>query len=98
MGNLASQALVRRSVASFRRHASIPAEGAAVPGWITGVGWSDHWSFWEQGYPGVMVTDTAPFRYAEYHTALDTPDRVSYGHLARVVAGLERVVVDLASE
>jgi Zn-dependent M28 family amino/carboxypeptidase len=98
VGNVASQGLVRRSVGSFRRQASIPAEGAAVPGWITGVGWSDHWSFWEQGYPGVMVTDTAPFRYAEYHTPLDTPDRVSYGHLARVVAGLERVVVDLARD
>jgi hypothetical protein len=96
VGNLASQGLVRRSVASFRRQASLPSEGAAVPGWITGVGWSDHWSFWEQGYPGVMVTDTAPFRYAEYHTPLDTPDRVSYGHLARVVAGLEQVVVELA--
>lgn len=98
VGNLASQALVRRSVRTFRRHASIPSEGAAVPGWITGVGWSDHWSFWEQGYPGVMVTDTAPFRYPEYHTPFDTPDRVSYAPLARVVAGLEPVIFDLASE
>jgi hypothetical protein len=98
VGNLGSQALVRRSVGSFRRQASIPAEGAAVPGWITGVGWSDHWSFWEEGYPGVMVTDTAPFRYPEYHSPLDTPGRVRYGPLARVVAGLEQVVVDLASD
>jgi hypothetical protein len=97
VGNLSSQRLVRRAVGSFRRHASIPSEGAAVPGGLTGVGWSDHWSFWQQGYPGVMVTDTAPFRYAEYHTVADTPDRVRYGHLARVVAGLEGVIVDLAS-
>jgi hypothetical protein len=98
VGNLSSQGLVRRSVASFRRHASIPSEGAAVPGGITGVGWSDHWAFWQQGYPGVMVTDTAPFRYAEYHTVADTPERVRYGHLARVVAGLEKVIVDLATD
>ena len=98
VGNLSSQGLVRRAVRSFRSHASIPSEGAAVPGGITGVGWSDHWAFWQQGYPGVMITDTAPFRYEHYHTPLDTPDRVRYGHLARVVAGLEKVIVDLASE
>ncbi len=98
VGNLSSQRLLRRAVESFRLHASIPSEGAAVPGGITGVGWSDHWAFWQHGYPGVMVTDTAPFRYEHYHTPLDTPDRVRYGPLARVVAGLEQVIVDLASE
>jgi hypothetical protein len=98
VGNLASRRLVRRAVGSFRRHASIPAEGAAVPGWMAGIGWSDHWAFWQQGYPAVMVTDTALFRYEHYHMPQDTPDRVRYGHLARVVAGLEKVIVDLASE
>jgi len=98
VGNLASRHLVRRAVGSFRRQASIPAEGAAVPGWITGIGWSDHWAFWQQGYPAAMVTDTALFRYEHYHSPLDTPDRIRYGHLARVVAGLEKVIVDLANE
>jgi len=98
VGNLSSRRLVRRVVGSFRRHSTFPSEALAAPGWITGVGWSDHWSFWQHGYPGIMVTDTALFRYGAYHTAQDTPDRVRYAHLARVVAGLEKVVVDLASE
>ncbi len=98
VGNLASRRLVRRAVGSFRRHSPLPSEALAAPGWVTGVGWSDHWSFWQQGYPGVMVTDTALFRYEPYHTPGDTPDRVRYEHLTRVVAGLEEVVVDLASE
>jgi hypothetical protein len=42
------------------------------------------------------VTDTAPFRYPYYHTALDTPDRIDYERTARVVEGLRRVVADLA--
>jgi hypothetical protein len=42
-----------------------------------------------------MVTDTAPFRYPYYHTQGDTPDKVDYERLARVVAGLERVIADL---
>jgi hypothetical protein len=96
IGNIASSSLVKDVVASFRRHTQFPSEGAALPDFISGVGWSDHWSFWQQGYPGVMVTDTAPFRYPYYHTEDDTPDKVNYDHLARVVAGLERVIADLA--
>jgi hypothetical protein len=98
VGNLASRRLVHDALASFRRHATLPSEGLAAPGWITGVGWSDHWSFWQQGYPGVMVTDTALFRYAAYHTHVDTPDRIVYDRFARAVAGLEKVVLDLAGE
>jgi hypothetical protein len=45
---------------------------------------------------GFMVTDTAPFRYAHYHEATDTPDKVDYDRLARVAAGLTRMVLDLA--
>jgi Zn-dependent M28 family amino/carboxypeptidase len=96
IGNTASGPLVRDVIASFRRHTQFPSEGAALPSQIPGVGWSDHWSFWQQGYPGVMVTDTAPFRYPYYHTEGDTPDKVDYSRLARVVAGLERVVADLS--
>lgn len=97
VGNLASRDLVRRCVASFRRSAAFPSEGLAAPGWITGIGWSDHSSFWEQGYPAVMVTDTAPFRYPAYHTSEDTPDRLRFDRMARVVAALARVAADLAS-
>ncbi|MEX0714827.1 MAG: M28 family peptidase [Pirellulales bacterium] len=60
------------------------------------LGWSDHWSFWQEGYPGLMVTDTAPFRYPHYHTAQDTPDKVDYDRLARVVAPLTEVISELA--
>ena len=96
VGNIASRALVRRSIAAFRQHTPFPSEGVAAPGWMTGIGWSDHWAFWQEGYPGVMVTDTALFRYAPYHTREDTPDQINYERMARVVAGLARVVTALA--
>lgn len=96
VGNVGSRALVREAVASFRRHAAFPSEGLAAPAWITGVGWSDHWAFWEAGYPAIMVTDTALFRYPHYHAASDLPDRLDYPRLARVVMGLAEVVRDLA--
>ncbi len=95
VGNLASRGLVRDGVGSFRKQVEFPCEGAAVPGGIPGVGWSDHWAFWHEGYPAVMVTDTAPFRYPYYHTAEDTIDKIRFDRLARVVRGLEKVLRDL---
>ena len=95
VGNTLSKGLVRDVVASFRRHTKHPSEGGALPGIIPGIDLSDQWAFWQEGYPGVMVTDTALFRYPYYHTRGDTPDKVQYDPLARVVAGLGRVVADL---
>ena len=97
VGNYSSRALVRECVRVFRESTEFPSEGAAPPGQIPGVGWSDHWSFWQEGYPALMVTDTAPFRYPHYHTMQDTPDKVDYDRMARVVAGLMRVVTHLAN-
>ena len=96
VGNVASRRLVREAVAGFRRHTRFPSEGAALPEALPGVGWSDHWSFWQAGYPAIMVTDTAPFRYPHYHTLEDTPDKIDFERTARVVAGLEQVLRELA--
>jgi hypothetical protein len=97
VGNLRSRALVRRTVASFRGHTAFPCEGGAFPDFIDDAGRSDHWSYWRHGWPALMVTDTAPFRYPHYHTQHDTPDKLDYDGLARVVLGLEGVVRELAA-
>ena len=96
VSNLHSRALLCRVVALFRKHARIPSESAALPAFVRGVSWSDQWSFWQHGYPGIMITDTAPFRYPHYHTASDTPDKLDYNRFALVVSGMEKVTVDLA--
>lgn len=90
VANLASRALLHQTIAAFRAAAQFPSEGVAAPAWIPGVDWSDQWSFWREGYPALMITDTAPFRYPHYHTPQDTPDKVDYDRLARVVRGLGR--------
>lgn len=96
VGNWSSRRLVYRAIETFRREATLPSEGGALPEGLPGVGWSDHWAFWQEGYPAIMLTDTAPFRYPAYHTPQDTPDQIDYGRLARVVAGLEPVITELA--
>jgi len=95
VSNVQSRALLRRVVALFRKHAKIPSEGAALPAFIPGVSWSDQWSFWRYGYPGLMVTDTAPFRYPHYHSSSDTPDKLDYDRFTLVVSGMEKVIEDL---
>ncbi|MBI3098540.1 MAG: M28 family peptidase [Planctomycetes bacterium] len=95
VGNLSSRRLVRESIGVFRREAAFPSEGAALPESLDGVGWSDHWAFWQEGYPAIMVTDTAVFRYPQYHTAQDTPDRIDCERFARVVDGMKAVVRSL---
>ena len=98
VGSLSSRRLVRRTVRAFRRHAQFPSEGAVLPSVLPGVAWSDHWAFWQEGYPAIMVTDTAFFRNRHYHTSEDTIDKLDLDRMARVVAGLEHVVADLAGE
>jgi hypothetical protein len=95
VSNVRSRALLRRVIALFREEAKIPSEGAALPSFIPGVSWSDQWSFWKHGYPGIMVTDTAPFRYPYYHSANDTPDKLDYDRFALVVSGMEKVIEGL---
>ena len=95
VSNVHSRALLRRSIALFRKHARIPSEGAALPSFIPGVSWSDQWAFWQHGYPGIMITDTAPFRYPHYHSATDTPDKLDYDRFALVVSGMQKVIEEL---
>jgi Zn-dependent M28 family amino/carboxypeptidase len=96
IGNYGCRDLVRQTISIFRNKAQFPSEGSTIPGIINGVNWSDHWSFLQAGYPAIMVTDTAPFRYEYYHTPEDTPDKIDYERLTRVVDGLENVLDELA--
>jgi len=96
VGNTSSRSLTRNVVEMFRKAVELPSEGAALPAFIAGVGWSDQWSFWQVGYPGVMVTDTAPFRNPHYHQLGDTPSTLDYPRVARLVRGLTAVVKGLA--
>jgi hypothetical protein len=98
VGNTRYGDLVRRAIGAFRRVERFPSQGGAMPESMSHIGRSDHWSFWQEGYPALMVTDTANFRYPYYHTPDDTPEKLDYGRMARVVRGLDGVVRDLCAE
>jgi hypothetical protein len=96
VGMSSAEDLIKRSVGAFRNTVDFPSEGAALPSLVPMVAASDHWSFWKHGYPALMVTDTAPYRYPHYHKPTDTPDKLDYERMARVVNGLVGVVEGLA--
>ena len=91
-----SRPFLRDVIGSFRRHTAFPTIGGLAPDLLVpGVGWSDHWAFERFGYPAMMITDTAHFRYPHYHQPSDTPDKLDYARLARITKGLERVLRDI---
>jgi Zn-dependent M28 family amino/carboxypeptidase len=96
VGNTLSRSLVHQALRTFRNTGALPSLGAAIPNSVPGVGWSDHWSFWQQGYPAIEITDTAPYRNPFYHTFGDKPDRLDYDRLARFTWAMQAVVAQLA--
>jgi hypothetical protein len=98
VGNVSSRSLVQEALEIFRSKTAFPSEGIAAPGWFPGIGWSDNWSFWKEGYPAIMITDTALFRYPYYHTQQDVPDRIHYEQMARVAVGMSETVRALSQK
>ena len=94
IGNVDSRKVVRTAIHDFRLKAKFPSEGAALPDFVPGVGYSDHWSFWQMGYPAIMVTDTANYRDPHYHQSNDRPENLDYDRFARVTFGLAQVIAD----
>jgi len=97
VSNLPSRKLLDDVAKHLKTHCKVDVQKGALPGDLQGVGWSDHWSFWQEGYEGLMVTDTALFRYPHYHAPEDTVDKLTFKPYAQVVDGLAKTVADLAN-
>jgi len=53
---------------------------------------SDHVPFWDNGYPAIMVTDTANMRNPHYHQASDRIETLDLDFLAGVCRGLVEAI------
>jgi hypothetical protein len=93
--NIGSRALTNQCARAFRARTSFPLETASLPEAVSGIGWSDQWSFWQFGWPAIMVTDTAPYRNPNYHEESDRPETLDYGRMGQVVEGLVAVIENL---
>jgi hypothetical protein len=97
IGLLGQGELARTITDAMRAASPLPVQSLSAPRSLEGVDFSDHASFWDRGYPAVMVTDTAFFRNPRYHTPKDTWDTLDYARMAQVVQGVHCAVRALAA-
>ncbi len=97
VGNDTSEALTSTAERAMKAHVPlvplvVPGNGALLPDTRR----SDHATFWDQGFPAVMVTDTANFRNPHYHQPSDTLDTLNLDFMSQVAQGLVASAKQLA--
>ncbi len=95
VGNIRSLGMMSVVRKAMRTHCKVGVESLSAPGFISPLFLSDHSSFWKEGFPALMVTDTAFLRNPHYHLPSDTPETLNYEFLALVVKGLCATVQEL---
>jgi len=88
VGNLRSWRLCWSFRRGFKRAVPFPLYSIVLPEAISEIRMSDNSSFWDQGYPALMITDTSFLRNPHYHMSTDTPDTLDYPRMAHVTAGV----------
>lgn len=95
-GNLGSIPLAWRFHHGFRRGTRLPLFSICLPEAIPEIRLSDNSSFWDQGYPALMLTDTAFLRNPHYHMSSDRADTLDYDRMAQVSQGVAGGLARLA--
>jgi Zn-dependent M28 family amino/carboxypeptidase len=86
-----SKPLMQDLEKAFKTGCRLPIATLAVPlgGYLLPeVRLSDHANFWDQGYPAVMLTDTAFMRNPNYHTMRDRIQTLDVDAMAELTLGL----------
>lgn len=101
VANEASEALLNAFVAGAIEHVpALHVEWAQVRGngsCFSATRRSDHASFWDVGFPGMMLTDTAEYRNKNYHTAFDTIDTLDFAFATDVTRATTAWAVAMAA-
>jgi hypothetical protein len=94
VGNEASRALLEQVTTAMQR-GSVPIVSNVVAEDHALAGESDHWAFWKLGFPALLMTDVAEYRYKDHRQKTDLPDKLDYERMARVVSALKTTVAEL---
>lgn len=92
IGRFGDWSETRKVKAAMRGAGDLPVHSMNSLSLIPGVDFSDHLNYWAEGYPALMITDTAFYRNPHYHTPEDTYDRLDYARMAKVVEGVFALV------
>jgi Zn-dependent M28 family amino/carboxypeptidase len=97
VGNFRSLKLLWEFRRGFKRaNRSMRLFSIALPERIHEIRLSDNSSFWDQGYPALMITDTSYLRNPNYHLSTDAPDKLDYGRMAMATMGVVGAVARIA--
>ena len=96
VGNLRSWRLSWKFRRGFKRAVRFPLFSIALPESIAEIRRSDNSSFWDQGYPALMLTDTSFLRNPHYHLSSDTPETLDYPRMTQVTLGVVGGVTNVA--
>lgn len=96
VGNFGNFSIVRRVKGGMLGQNELSVRSINAPASIPGVDFSDHRNYWNFGYDAVMITDTAFYRNPNYHTAADTPEKLDYNRMSKVVEGVYYTVINFA--
>ncbi len=88
--------LAGKLAALMRRYTDIRVESLNFPSPHGMVGLSDHSSYWKNGYPAVMLTDTSFLRNPNYHQETDTIDTLDFTRMASVITGMAGALKEIA--
>jgi len=82
----------------FKRACGFPLWTLVLPETIHDIRRSDHSSFWDRGYPALMLTDTSYLRNPHYHQPSDTSETLDYSRMAMLLPGLAGALTCLAGK
>jgi Zn-dependent M28 family amino/carboxypeptidase len=88
VGNLRSWRIGWTFRRGFKLASRFPLYSIVLPERISEIRRSDNSSFWDQGYPALMLTDTSFLRNPHYHAETDTPDTLDYPRMAQATLGV----------
>ncbi len=84
----------RKANTYFQMMTDLPVFSINTTRYMEGIDWSDHRSYWDFGYPALMITDTSFLRNKHYHQATDTFDKLDYERMAKVVLGTYGIITN----
>jgi hypothetical protein len=98
VGSFEQREAMRDFKTSLIKFSSVPVESISAPGFVHGVDFSDHQSYWKHNYNAIMITDTAFFRNPHYHEATDTFEKLNYKKMREITKALYFAILDYAKQ
>jgi hypothetical protein len=100
IGNQSSAEMVKGYIQAIEQYKiPLPYVPLVVPGngeMFPDVRRSDHAAFWDQGYPAIMLTDTANFRTPHYHQPSDVLETINLAFVTEVCRSAAGFVINMA--